>query len=119
MSWARRAEAQHAARLNELFRDVDILLTPTSARPPVLAGQWEGLSAERTLLGMALVHPFTAVWNATGQPAISVPGPPSSEGLPIGAQLIGPPNSEPRLLSLASQLESELSWPERRPPLFS
>ena len=83
------------------------------------AGEWEGLSAERTLLGLALVHPFTGVWNVTGQPAISVPGPASSEGLPIGAQLIGPPDSEPRLLSLASALESELGWPERLPPSFS
>ena len=88
-----------------------------NARPPVEAGQWEGLSATRTLLGMALVHPFTGVWNVTGQPAISVPGPSSREGLPIGAQLIGPPDSEGRLLSLAGRLEAELGWPERRPPL--
>ena len=117
LGWARRAEAQHAARLGELFRDVDVLLTPVNARPPVEAGQWEGLSATRTLLGMALVHPFTGVWNVTGQPAISVPGPSSREGLPIGAQLIGPPDSEGRLLSLAGRLEAELGWPERRPPL--
>ena len=117
LGWARRAEAQHAARLGELFRDVDVLLTPVNARPPVEAGQWEGLSATRTLLGMALVHPFTGVWNVTGQPAISVPGPSSREGLPIGAQLIGPPDSEGRLLSLAGRLEAELGWPERRPTL--
>ena len=117
LGWARRAEAQHATRLGELFRDVDVLLTPVNARPPVEAGQWEGLSATRTLLEMALVHPFTGVWNATGQPAISVPGPSSREGLPIGAQLIGPPDSEGRLLSLAGRLEAELGWPERRPPL--
>ena len=117
LGWARGAEAQHAARLGELFRDVDVLLTPVNTRPPVEAGQWEGLSATRTLLEMALVHPFTGVWNATGQPAISVPGPPSPEGLPIGAQLIGPADSEGRLLSLAGQLEAELGWPERRPAL--
>jgi amidase len=117
LGWASRAEAQHVARLSELFRDLDVLLTPVNARPPVAAGQWEGLSAMRTLLGMALVHPFTGVWNMTGQPAISVPGPPSPEGLPIGAQLIGPPDSEGRLLAMAGQLEAELGWPERRPAL--
>jgi amidase len=116
-AWARRAEATHTARINELFRDHDVLLTPTNARPPVKAGQWEGLSAPRTLMGMAMVYPFTGVWNLTGQPAISVPGPPSSDDLPIGAQLIGPPDSEGRLLSLAGQLESELDWLERRPSL--
>jgi amidase len=114
---ARRDEAKHAARIGELFRDHDFLLTPTCARPPVDAAEWEGMSAPRTLLGLGLVYPFTAVWNTTGQPAISVPAPPASDGLPIGAQLVGPPESEGRLLSLAAQLESEFAWAERRPPL--
>jgi amidase len=114
---ARRDEAGHAARIGELFRDHDVLLTPTCARPPVDAAEWEGMSALRTLLGLGLVYPFTAVWNTTGQPAISVPAPPASDGLPIGAQLVGPPESEGRLLSLAAQLENELGWAERRPPL--
>jgi amidase len=114
---ARRDEAGHAARIGELFRDHDVLLTPTCARPPVDAAEWEGMSALRTLLGLGLVYPFTTVWNTTGQPAISVPAPPASDGLPIGAQLVGPPESEGRLLSLAAQLESEFGWAERRPPL--
>ena len=114
---ARNAQAEHAARLNGLFEHCDVLLTPTNARPPVSAAQWEGMSAMRTLLGMAAAYPFAAAWNLTGQPAVSVPGPPSSEGLPIGAQLIGPPDAEGLLLSLAAQLEVELDWPSRRPPL--
>ena len=114
---ARSAEAEHAARLNRLFEECDVLLTPTCARPPVNAAHWEGMSATRTLLGMAAAYPFAAVWNMTGQPAVSVPGPPSSDGLPIGAQLIGPPDAEGRLLSLAAQLEAELDWPARRPPV--
>ena len=79
------------------------------------ATEWEGLGAARTLLGMSRVYPFTGIWNMTGQPAISIPAPPA-DGLPIGAQLIGPPDSEPLLLSVAGQLEQELRWPERRPP---
>ena len=114
---ARSAQADHAARINALFEHCDILLTPTCARPPVSAAHWEGMSATRTLVGMAAAFPFTAVWNMTGQPAVSVPGPPSSDGLPIGAQLIGPPDAEGRLLSLAAQLEAELDWPARRPQL--
>jgi amidase len=114
---ARRSEAQHAARLNAVFEDCDVLLTPTCARLPVSAAHWEGMSATRTLLGMAAAYPFAAVWNLTGQPAVSIPGPPSSDGLPIGAQLVGPPDTEDRLLSLAAQLETELGWPQRRPPL--
>jgi amidase len=114
---ALRDEAAHAARLGELYRDHDLLLTPVATRPPVDAAQWEGLGALRTLLGMARVYPFTAIWNMTGQPAISIPAPPASDGLPVGAQLIAPPDGEARLLSVAGQLESELGWPERRPPL--
>jgi amidase len=114
---ARRREAEHAARINEAFQEHDVLLTPVAARPPVRAAQWEGMSAARTLLGMAAAYPFTGIWNMTGQPAISIPGPPSSDALPIGAQLIGPKDSEGLLLSLASQLERELRWHERRPPL--
>jgi amidase len=114
---ALRDEAGHAARIGQLFAAHDLLLTPVAARPPVDAAQWEGLGALRTLLGMARAYPFTSIWNMTGQPAISVPAPPASDGLPVGAQLIGPPESEPLLLSVAGQLERELGWPERRPPL--
>jgi amidase len=118
VDWARRAEAGHAARINKLFDEFDVLVTPTTGRPPVGATQWEGLGALRTLLGLANVYPFTGVWNHTGQPALSIPAPsPSEDGLPIGVQLVGPPDSEGRLLSLAAQLEAEIRWPERRPPV--
>ena len=110
-----RDEAHHAARIGELFRDHDVLLTPTTARPAVRAAQWEGLGALRTLLEMATVYPFTGVWNMTGQPAISIPAAPASDGLPIGAQLIAPANGDASLLTLAAQLERELGWPARRP----
>ncbi|MEA2362079.1 MAG: amidase [Thermoleophilaceae bacterium] len=114
---ALRAEAEHASRIGELFRDHDLLLTPVAARPPVDAAQWEGIGAARTLLGMSRTYPFTGIWNMTGQPAISIPAAPSADGLPVGAQLVGPPDGEPLLLSVAGQLERELGWPERRPPL--
>ena len=65
---------------------------------------------------MSRTYPFTGVWNMTGQPAISIPAAPAEDGLPVGAQLVGPPDSEPLLLSLAAQLEQELGWPQRRPP---
>ena len=112
---ALRDEADHAARIGELFRDHDLLLTPVSTRPPVDAARWEGMSAARTLLGMSRTYPFTGIWNMTGQPAMSVPAPPTSDGLPVGAQLVGPADSEALLLSVAAQLERELRWPDLRP----
>jgi amidase len=114
---ALRDEEGHRARIGELFRDHDVLVTPVSTRPPVRAAEWEGMSALRTLLGMANVYPFTGIWNMTGQPALAIPAPQSSDGLPIGAQLVGPPDSEARLLALAAQVEPELGWPEWRPPV--
>src|SRR5918992_1998670 len=51
---AMRDEARHAARIGALFRDHDILLTPTIARLPVKAARWEGVGALRTRLGMAV-----------------------------------------------------------------
>ena len=65
---------------------------------------------------MIRAYPFTSVWNMTGQPAISVPAPSlSREGLPLGVQLVAPPDGEGLLLSLAAQLEAEIGWPARRP----
>ncbi len=112
---ALRDEARQAARINQIFDDVDVLLTPTTARPPVGAAEWEGLSAARTLFGMSLVYPFTAAWNATGQPVLAMPAGFTAAGLPLGAQLIGRPEDEGTLLSLAAQVEAERPWADRRP----
>jgi amidase len=110
-------EARHAARINDVLTDHDVLLTPVTARPPVTAGRWEGLGALRTLIEMSAVYPFTGIWNMTGQPAASVPAGLSEDGLPIGVQLVGRPNDEATLLSLAAQIESERPWADRRPPV--
>jgi amidase len=84
----------------------------------VSAIQWEGLGAVRTLIAMAETYPFSGIWNHTGQPSCSVPAPGMSErGLPLGVQLVGPPDSEPAILSLAAQLEAAVGWPARRPPV--
>ena len=117
VGWARRSAAEHAARINALFRDHDVLLTPTLAHTPARAAKWEGIGATRALLEMAQAYPFNGIWNLTGQPALSIPGPPARDGMPLGAQLVGPPDGEARLLSLGAQLEAELGWPERRPTL--
>ncbi|WP_449351961.1 hypothetical protein [Streptomyces shaanxiensis] len=51
-----------------------------------------------------------------GWPGVNVPAGFVEGGLPVGAQLLGPANSEPLLLSLAAQLEAELRWHESSPP---
>jgi amidase len=117
VSWARSVEDRHAARINSVFEEHDVLLTPVTARPPVEVGRWEGLGAVRTLIGMGLVYPFTGVWNATGQPAAAVPAGFSDDGLPRSVQLVGRPNDERTLISLAAQIEAERPWTDRRAPI--
>jgi amidase len=56
-------------------------------------------------------------WNTLGWPAINVPAGLTANGLPLGAQLLGPANSEERLISLAAQLESRERWHHHRPPV--
>ena len=115
---AKRDAATQAERIDRIFTDFDVLVTPTTGRPPVGAAEWEGMSALRTLLGNADAYPYTGIWNHTGQPSCSVPAPNVSDrGLPLGVQLIGRPDSEETLLSLAAQLEADIGWTARRPPL--
>jgi amidase len=114
LRWARQED--HWGRMRPLFERFDVLLIPTCAQPPVRAGQWEGRGWIASALGNALTYAaFAAEWNLTGQPAISVPGSPGDDGLPIGVQLVGRPDGEPTLLALAAQLEAELRWADRRP----
>ncbi len=117
--WVRRVEAAQAARVNALFDDNDVLLTATVTDPAVEVGRWEGRGALRTLAGVAsgFGGPFTAAWNATGQPAASIPAAFTAAGLPLAVQLVGRPNDESTLISLAAQIEAERPWADRRPPV--
>ena len=115
LDWA--VNEDDAERMRPFFERHDVLLTPVAAVPPVRAGQWEGLGAVRTFLGMAQAYPYAIEWNLTGQPSISVPAGRSDDGLPIGMQLVGRHGEEATLLALAAQLEGELRWTEHRPPV--
>jgi amidase len=110
-------QAGHADRINAIFDDVDVLITPVTGTLPVRVGNWQGKGALRTVLGMGRVYPFTAVWNYTGQPAMAVPVGLGAQGLPLSVMLIAPPNREDRLLSLAYQMETANGWPANRPPV--
>ena len=114
---SRAAEPKVAARVNSLFRDFDVLMTPVAARPAPPVGKWEGRGAIRTLNGAIWHCPFTAMWNLTGQPAASVPAGIGRAGMPLAVQLIGPPDDEATLLSLAAQIEAARPWAERRPAI--
>ena len=113
------AELQsHARRVVSFWEDVDVVVTPTLALPPVPVGwAFEGEDDPRAQFArFILFTPFTPLVNVTGQPAISLPLA-GSDGLPVGVQLIGPPAGEALLLRLAAQLEEASPWSERRPPV--
>jgi amidase len=94
-----------------------VLITPVTARPAPAVGKWEGRGAIRTLNGAAWHCPFTAMWNLTGQPAAAVPAGLDDAGMPLSVQLIGQPNDEATLLSLAGQMEAQRPWAELRPAI--
>jgi amidase len=112
----RNAEAD-AERVNRVFEHCDVLVTPTVGEPPIEVGRWRGKSALRTVLGMSRTYPFTPVWNHTGQPVAAVPAGFSATGLPLSVSLVGRPDDEPTLLSLAAEIEGERPWADRRPPV--
>lgn len=139
---AARQTLQMAARtLAPFFASHDLLLTPTLGSPPPRIGALQPAASERA--AMRLVNaagagglldalgvieplaartfdfiPFTPLFNATGQPAMSVPLHWNAQGLPVGVQFAGALGSEPLLLRLAAQLEQARPWFHRRPPGF-
>jgi amidase len=111
---ARRLGEEAAQRLSTLPGGADVLVLPTIPNP---AGQIGAMTGLRTLALAGRVTPFTAPWNVTGQPALSVPSGMTDDGLPVAVQLVGRPHSEALLLHVAAQLERVLDWPARRPSL--
>ena len=114
---ARRGEARDARRILSIFERCDVLMTPVTGQTAVAVGRWAGQGALRTVLGMSRVYPFCVPWNHLGNPAASVPAGFTPGGNPLAVQLIGRPNDEATLLSLAAQIESERPWADRLPPL--
>jgi amidase len=105
------------------FEGCDVLLTPTVARVPQLLGTYDanapGITAEQWPEHIFSFAPFTALFNVTGNPALSLPLHQSAEGLPIGVQLAGRYGDEASLLRLAGQLEEARPWRTRRPTVHA
>jgi amidase len=115
---ANRLAAADSEAINASFGDFDVLVTPSVGETAIEVGRWAQAGALRTELGMSRTYCFTPIWNHTGQPAAAVPAGFTAGGLPRSVSLVGHPNCEPVLLSLAAQIESERPWADRRPPGF-
>ena len=117
MAKIRAAEPTLAARVQSIFDDFDVLITPGAATGPSRIGRYQHRGGVSTLALVASRVPFFAVFNATGQPAASVPWFLDGEILPVSVQLVGRPSDEATLLALSAQIEAARPWANRRPPV--
>jgi amidase len=97
------------------FTGYDALLLPALGTRPLRIGQLDTMSDDwqAAFQVAATFSPFTAQWNLTGQPAISLPLFQGDDGLPLGVQIVGRPLGEDTLLQLATQLETARPWAHR------
>jgi len=104
-----------ARRIVAFFDSVDVLVLPTYMHQPILVGEWASLSPEETL--EKIIHWIAPCppFNASGQPAITLPTGFDSNGLPISVQLVGRPAAEATLIALAAQMEAARPWSQNRP----
>ncbi len=108
-----------ARRLVAWLAQYDALLTPALAERPLPLGTLDTAAENpmETFTRSGLFTPYTPVFNATGQPGISLPLYQGEDGLPLAVQIVGAPASEERLLALAGQLEGAHPWADRRAPV--
>jgi amidase len=99
----------------------DAVLTPSLALRPLPIGELDGDRDDpaATFRRSGEFTPFTAIANATGQPAISLPFAQGEDGLPVGIHFFGRPAQEGPLLALATQLEAARPWADRRPDVVA
>jgi len=94
--------------IGRFFEHVDVVVSPTLAGPPAKLGEIDyndpGHTRASWIRSLLFYSPFTAVFNVTGQPAISLPLARDASGLPIGVQLVAGYGREDVLLRVASQL---------------
>jgi len=104
------------ARFHETY---DVWLTPTLGMPPVKNGTFDldTTDMDKGFGPMTDYVAYTAIQNATGQPAINLPLHWNKEGLPVGVQFVGRAGDEMTLLKLAAELEKAQPWAHRYPKL--
>jgi amidase len=90
--------------------NIDLLLTPALAATPPAAGGHYDAGWRRNMVTNTRYAPYAAPWNFAGLPAIVVPVGMRPDGLPLAVQIVGPPDSELLLLSVAGQFEVANPW---------
>jgi amidase len=96
----------------------DAILSPTVALPPRPVGWFDEVEPAENFTRQTQFTPWTALYNLSGQPAVSVPLHWTDDGLPIGIMLAGRMGDEATLISLSAQLEAARPWAGRHPPIW-
>jgi amidase len=96
----------------------DAILSPTVALPPRPVGWFDEVEPAENFIRQTQFTPWTALYNLSGQPAVSVPLHWTDDGLPIGVMLAGQMGDEATLISLSAQLEAARPWQDKHPPIW-
>jgi amidase len=108
-----------ARRMAQWWTRHDLLLTPTLGAPPPELGWFTAEGPEQEGRRVVSFIPYTAQFNMTGQPAVSLPMHWTPDGLPVGVQLVAAYGREDLLIRVASQLEQAARWQDRRPQVHA
>lgn len=123
MEYARAINVLHRAgrAVGQFLTRWDVLLTPTMCNPPWPLGVLSLSNPDGDAFAKAVNRSigFTSLFNATGNPAMSVPLHWTADGLPVGVQFVGRFGDEATLFRLAAQLEAAKPWIARRPPVVA
>jgi amidase len=106
-----------ARRMADWWGGYDLLLTPTLGAPPPEIGWFTAAGPEQEGERVVSFLPYTAQFNMTGQPAVSLPLHWTPAGLPVGVQLVAAYGREDLLIRIASQLEQAAPWGDKHPPV--
>ena len=108
-----------ARRMAHWWNDHDLLVTPALGAPPPELGWFTADGPQHEGARIVSFIPYTAQFNMTGQPAISLPLHWTPAGLPVGVQLVAAYGREDLLIRVASQLEQAAPWSNRHPPIHA
>ena len=116
---AQLAAFQISRALAEFLSGYDVFLCPTLCSQPLRLGELNSMSQDLSQIAPTLRRymPGTAMFNMSGQPAMSVPLAWSKAGLPLGMMFAARFGDEATLLRLAAQLEQERPWKAKLPPI--
>jgi len=110
---------QISRALADFFETCDVFLCPTLCSPPLRIGELDTMAQDLSHIAPILRRymPATAMFNMSGQPAMSVPLAWNAAGLPLGMMFSARLGEEATLLRLAAQLEQERPWKGKLPPV--